>query len=389
MFSHVGELVSGSARVCDVAELKIDRMRRAKIRANHSATHLLHKALRETLGDHVTQKGSLVAADRLRFDISHNKPVSREEIAAVERKVNEVVWRATPVDTKVMTPDDAINAGAMALFGEKYGDKVRVLSMGEDAGKTYSVELCGGTHVRNTGDIGAFKITSEGSVASGVRRLEAVTGKAVQRHLIDVLSQQAEEIKDFQQANKELVDALVQLQKPAKPAAEYSFSVDTIKSADLKAINTLFDAENIKQAEALAVLQDANKKLGKELAEAKKQAALGDNKVEKEIVNGIVFVAKAYNGLDPKELRAVAESFLKQAENGIAAVGTNVEGKASVVVAVSKELSQKHSAVTLVQAAVAELGGKGGGGKPDMAQGGGPDGDKLEAAIAKIRAVIQ
>jgi alanyl-tRNA synthetase len=184
------------------------------------------------------------------------------------------------------------------------------------------------------------------------------------------------------------VDALVQLQKPAKPVPAYSFSTDKLEAADLKTINSLFDAENAKQAEVLATLQDANKKLGKELAEAKKQAVLGDNKVEKEIVNGITFVAKAYNGLDPKELRLVAENFLKQAESGIAAVGTNVEGKGSVVVAVSKELSQKHSAVTLVQAAVAELGGKGGGGKPDMAQGGGPDGDKIEAAIAKIRANI-
>ncbi len=371
-------------KVGDKVHAVIDTARRDRIRANHSATHLLHKALRDTLGDHVTQKGSLVAEDRLRFDVSHTKPVSREEIAAVEKKVNEVIWRATPVDTKVMTPDDAINAGAMALFGEKYGDKVRVLSMGLDNDKTYSVELCGGTHVRNTGDIGLFKITSEGSVASGVRRLEAVTGEAVRGYLIETLEKQFEQLQKLQDDNAKLVAEL----PGKKAAAAHSYTPELLKKAALKEVAALYEKENALQLAAITLLQDENKKLNKELAEVKKQQAMGDSKVEKEMIGNVGFIGKAFNGLDPKDLRGAAETYLKEAEPGIVAVATNVDGKASVVVAVSKPLTSTHSAVTLVQAAVAELGGKGGGGRPDMAQGGGPDGDKLDAAIAKIRALV-
>jgi alanyl-tRNA synthetase len=382
--------LKASVKVGDTLHAVIDTTRRSRIRSNHSATHLLHKALRETLGEHVTQKGSLVSQERLRFDISHNKAVSREEIAAVERRVNEVILRASPVETKVMTPDDAINAGAMALFGEKYGDNVRVLSMGDDAGKAFSVELCGGTHVRSTGDIGIFKVTSEGSVAAGIRRLEAVTGEAVRDFLIESLSKQYEQLQKLSEDNTKLIAELAEATKSApRPAlAPHRFLSDSFKTAALKDLNAMFDKENMAQLEAIQTLQEQNKKLGKEVAEAKKQLALGDAKVEKEMIGDIGFIGKAFDGLDPKELRAVAETFLKQAEPGIAAVATNVEGKASVVVAVSKTVAEKHSAVTLVQAAVAELGGKGGGGRPDMAQGGGPDGDKLDAAIAKIRALV-
>jgi alanyl-tRNA synthetase len=377
--------VGAPIKVGDSVHAAISSGRRDAIRANHSATHLLHKALRDTLGDHVTQKGSLVAHDRLRFDISHGKPVSKEEIAAVEKQVNAVIANATPVSTQVMTPDDAINAGAMALFGEKYGDKVRVLSMGELDGDTYSVELCGGTHVRNTGDIKLFKITSEGSVASGVRRLEAVTGSRVRTFLADSLTEQYELIDGMQNAHAELCQSL------GKPVvvAPYTLSTDPLDTLSNTDVLSWFEQENAKQQQVITALQDANKKLQKELAEARKQQAMGDGEVTKEMLGDIGFIGKAFDGLDPKELRAVAEAYLKQAAEGIVAVATNVEGKGSVVVAVSKPLTDKHSAVTLVQAAVAELGGKGGGGRPDMAQGGGPEGTKIDAAIEKIKAHIK
>jgi alanyl-tRNA synthetase len=358
---------------------------RNQTRANHSATHLLHKALRDALGDHVTQKGSLVSPERLRFDISHPKAVSKEEIAAAERKVNEVVARDTAVDCKEMAPDDAIKAGAMALFGEKYGDKVRVLTMGVDNGKPYSVELCGGTHVRRTGDISLFKITSEGSVASGVRRLEAVTGEAVRDYMVENLSKQYEQLQKLKEDNARL---LADLSGDRKATVTYTFSADIIKKAALKDLNALYDKESAAQQQATQTLLDENKKLGKELSEFKKQQAMGDSKVNKEMIGDITFMGKAFNGLDPKELRTIAEGYLKEAAHGIAAVATNVEGKASVVIAISKPLAEKISAVTLVQAAVAELGGKGGGGRPEMAQGGGPDGDKLDAALAKVKSLV-
>jgi alanyl-tRNA synthetase len=375
--------LSSKISIGDVVFAEIDTTRRDAIRANHSATHLLHKALRDTLGAHVTQKGSLVAPDRLRFDISHPKPVSREEIAAVERKVNEVVWRNTPVACKVMSPDEAINAGALALFGEKYGDKVRVLSMGEDGGSTYSTELCGGTHVRATGDIGAFKITGEGSVAAGIRRLEAVTGEGVRGYLIEELGKQSEHILKLQKENKRLFGELGR----NVSGDGYSLSADHLKSAGAKELFALYEKEAARQQEFSQKLQDENKKLGKELAERKKQQALGaGGDVTKETIGNIGFIGKIFDGLDAKELRAVAEDYLKQAD--VTAVATNVEGKASVVVGVNKTLADKFSAVTLVQAAVTELGGKGGGGRPEMAQGGGPDADKLESALAKIKSLL-
>jgi alanyl-tRNA synthetase len=377
--------LSGTIKVGDSIKAAIDVERRNKIRSNHSATHLLHKALRDALGTHVTQKGSLVSDERLRFDISHPKAVAKEEIAAIERKVNEVVARDTAVDCKEMAPDDAIKAGAMALFGEKYGDKVRVLTMGEDGGKPYSVELCGGTHVRRTGDISLFKITSEGSVASGVRRLEAVTGEAVRDYMVESLTKQYEQLQKLKDDNARL---LSELPGGRKPTVTYTFSADSIKKAKLSELNALYEKESAAQQQATQTLMDENKKLGKELAEFKKQQAMGDSKVEKEMIGDIAFMGKAFNGLDPKELRAIAETYLKEADKGVAAVATNVEGKASVVIAISKPLTEKISAVTLVQAAVAELGGKGGGGRPEMAQGGGPDGDKLDAALAKVKSLV-
>lgn len=375
----------------DKVHSAIDVANRNKIRANHSATHLLHKALRETLGEHVTQKGSQVAPERLRFDFSHSKGMSKEEIAAIERKVNQVIWKKTPVSMQEMHPDEAIKAGAMALFGEKYGDSVRVLSMGDADGKHYSVELCGGTHVRNTGDIALFKITSEGSVASGIRRIEAVTGDAVRDYMAQEAQALREQVEKLHGDQKQLAAALNAAGgKAALPPALPEFSTSELQNAPADQLLDMFDAMMERQREKAAGLTEENKKLTKQLAEAKKAQAMsaagGD--VVKELVGTTGFIGKAFDGLDPKELRGIAESYLKQAEPGVVAVGTAAEGKASVVVAVSKALAEKHSAVALVQLAVAALGGKGGGGRPDMAQGGGPDADKLGAALAAVKAAL-
>lgn len=333
-----------TVKVGDKVTLSIDTLRRNRIRANHSATHLLHAALRHALGEHISQKGSLVAEDKLRFDISHNKPITREEQAAIELEVNRMVWQNTPVTTRLMTPDEAIKAGAMALFGEKYGDEVRVLSMGEDNDATYSTELCGGTHVRNTGDIGLFKIVSEAAVAAGVRRIEAVTQSGAFAYLAE-------------------------------------------QDARMRELALGFKTQPSEVAEKINALQNERKKLEKELADAKKSLALGGgggSEVTVETINGTTFIGKVFDGLDPKELRGVAEGYLSKAQ--VVTVGTNVEGKASIVVASS--VSPIANAVDLVKVAVETVGGKGGGGRPEMAQGGGPDAGKLEDALNAIKAKL-
>jgi alanyl-tRNA synthetase len=342
--------------------MEIDQPRRQAIRANHSATHLLHAVLRKVLGEHVTQKGSLVDAEKLRFDFSHGKAVTKEEIAAIEQVVNAVVWQGGAVGCEEMTADAAIAAGAMALFGEKYGDRVRVLSMGQGAEKSYSVELCGGTHVRDVADIVSFKITSEGSVAAGIRRIEATTGEGVRAWMLVEISK---------------LEASLNVSKHS----------EAIKKAPLKELGALFASSSAELQAAIATQAEANKKLAKVEAEAKKQAALGDGKVEIETIGEVKFIGKTFDGLDPKDLRDVANSYLKQAD--VVAVATTVEGKASVVVGVNKTHTDKFSAVTFVQKAVEILGGKGGGGKPEMAQGGGPDGDKLHEALDAIKRTIQ
>ena len=377
--------LSADLKVDDVVLAAIDTPLRNATRSNHSATHLLHKALRDKLGEHVAQKGSLVEPSRLRFDFSHPKAVGRDEIAEIERKVNQVIWAGGAVDCKEMAPDDAIKAGAMALFGEKYGDTVRVLSMGKDAGKTYSVELCGGTHVRDTGDIGLFKVTSEGSVASGIRRIEAVTGEGVRVYFIDELSKLSEQLQKLVDENTRLHGELNK--KPAQAAQP--LAIDAIKKASAKELPALYDAQAKVGQESIQKLQDENKKLAKELAELKKQQALGDSgAVEIEKIGNIQFIGKVFEGLEPKELRGIAEGYIKQVEPGVVVVATNVDGKASLVIAVDKFLTEFHSAVVMVQAAVEILGGKGGGGKAEMAQGGGPDAAKLPEAIAKIKLML-
>ncbi|MCH8184135.1 MAG: alanine--tRNA ligase, partial [Proteobacteria bacterium] len=351
LVAHGGALTQGSLRLGDVVELRVEGGGRAAIRANHSATHLLHAALRNALGDHVTQKGSLVAPNRLRFDVSHPKAVTPEELTAVETEVNAQVRRNSAVETVLMSPEEAVEKGALALFGEKYGDEVRVVSMGaggnggggEGRAAAFSVELCGGTHVRRTGDIGFFKIVSEGAVAAGVRRIEALTGAAALNYV---------------NAQAELLRAT---------AAELKTS-----PADLSA--------------RVAGLLEERKRLEKDLAAARRSLASGGGSDGAAVrdVGGIKFSARRFDGVPPKDLRALADEARKKIGSGVVAIATVNEGKAAIVVAVSADLTERCSAVDLVRTAASVVGGKGGGGRPDMAQAGGPDGAKADAALAAI-----
>ncbi|MGX1199329.1 alanine--tRNA ligase [Parvibaculum sp. MBR-TMA-1.3b-4.2] len=352
---HVGELTRGTLKVGDVVEMKVDTARRDATRANHSATHLLHEALRRVLGDHVTQKGSLVMPDRLRFDFSHPKPMTQEEIGQVEEIVNRIVRQNSDVSTRIMTPDKAIEAGALALFGEKYGDEVRVLSMGlddEKANGVYSVELCGGTHVRRLGDIAIFKIVGESAVASGVRRIEALTGEGARRYLAD----QERIAREAAGALKTTVDDL--------PARVHS-------------------------------LVEERRRLERELADAKKKLALsgggaggGERPAVKE-VNGVKLLARRLDGVNPKDLRGLVDEGKNQLGSGIIAyVAVSEDGKVGIAVGVTDDLTERYNAVDLVKTGAAALGGKGGGGRPDMAQAGGPDASKADAALDAVSAAV-
>jgi alanyl-tRNA synthetase len=345
---HVGELVSGEIRVGDSADQHVDAGRRRAIMANHSATHIMHAALRKVLGDHVTQKGSLVEADRFRFDFSHNGPMSQAEIEAVEDEVNAQIRANMPTGIQVTSPDKAIEAGALALFGEKYGDEVRVLSMGTGDGRRYSVELCGGTHVERAGDIGVFVITSESGVSAGVRRVEAATG----------------------------AEALAYLKGRAQIAADLA---DSLK-VPLKDV-----------PRRVAALGEERKALEKELAEAKRKLAMGGGGAAAsgpEEINGVKLMARVAEGVGGKELRTLVDEAKAQIGSGIVAFVGVADGKAGVAVGVTKDLTGTYSAVDLVKAASEALGGKGGGGRPDMAQAGGPDADKAEDALAAVRAAL-
>ena len=347
---HKATVSKGSLKVGDTVEMLVDGERRSKLRANHSATHVLHEVLRRELGDHVTQKGSLVAPDRLRFDISHPKAMTEDELAAVEREVNRVIRENAAVETRLLSYDDAIEAGAMALFGEKYGDEVRVVSMGDEASASkphYSVELCGGTHVKRLGDIALFTILSEGGVSAGVRRIEALTGEAALEHL---LGQQ-------------------RLLKEASAQVKSS-------PAEL--------------SDRIAALQAERKTLERELSEAKKKAALGGGSsgpAAKEI-GGVKFLGQVLDGVSPKDLRGLADDAKKSLGSGAVAFVAVNGGKAALLVGVTDDLTAKLSAVDLVRAGAEALGGKGGGGRPDMAQAGGPDGANAAKALEAIEAVI-
>jgi alanyl-tRNA synthetase len=345
------KVVAGELTVGETVQQKVDSQRRDRVRANHSATHLLHAALRRHLGTHVTQKGSLVAPDHFRFDFSHPKALTREEIDAVEAEVNAQIRTNGAVTTRLMTPDEAISAGAMALFGEKYGDEVRVLSMGSLSDGDYSVELCGGTHVRALGDIQLFKIISESAVSAGVRRIEALTGEAARQWL--------------SQRDAKLREA----------ASTLKSSPDEVPSR-------------------IASLVEERKRLERELAEAKKALAMGGGAAKSDVaapedVNGYKFLGQVLEGFDPKGLRAAVDDMKKRLGSGIGALVAVNDGRASVAVGVTDDLAAQVSAVDLVKVAVATLGGQGGGGRPDMAQGGGPDGSKAKEALEAVKDALQ
>ncbi|MGI4732074.1 MAG: alanine--tRNA ligase [Janthinobacterium lividum] len=339
---------AGDIRVGDPVKLAIDTGRRAAIRANHSATHLLHEALRQRLGGHVAQKGSLVAPDRLRFDFSQPVALNPADIAEVETRVNEQVRGNGPVVTRLMTPDEAIAEGAMALFGEKYGDEVRVVSMGEDRDGTYSLELCGGTHVGALGEIGLFKVVGEGAVASGVRRVEALTGEAARAWF----SHRDELLREAAAALRATPDEV-----PARVAA----------------------------------LLDDRRRLERELAEAKKALATGggaNGPAAPERIGDVAFTGQILDGFDAKGLRGAVDEARQRIGSGVAAIIAVNDGRASVAVGATPDLAGRFNAVDLLRRAVAALGGQGGGGRPDMAQGGGPDGSKAPEALDTIRAAL-
>jgi len=352
LWAHRVEVESGAITVDMPLELAVDGERRGHIRRNHSATHLLHAALRDALGDHVAQKGSLVSPDRLRFDISHPKGISDDEMVAVEHAVNQRIRMNSAVNTRVMPTDQAIEAGAMALFGEKYGDEVRVVTMGGEAapgaGKDWSVELCGGIHVDRTGDIGGFVVMSEGAVAADVRRIEAVTGQAAE---------------SFVAERRQLLSEIAGVLKSTPEEAPARI------------------AQIIKE----------RRKFEREAADLRRELATGGGSAETpeaKDVGGMKFIGKALSGVPARELKSMADALKGQVGSGVVAVVAEDQGKASLVVAVTPDLKGKVDAVALVRAGSAAVGGKGGGGRPDMAQAGGPDGDKINEGLAAIEAAL-
>ncbi|WP_299198455.1 alanine--tRNA ligase [uncultured Tateyamaria sp.] len=355
LYAHYLKVDSGQLSVGDPVRLEVDHARRTTIRANHSATHLLHEALRNALGDHVAQRGSLNAPDRLRFDFSHGKAMSLEELNTVEAEVNAYIRQNAPVETRIMTPDDARDLGAQALFGEKYGDEVRVVSMGTEAGSgkgisgdTYSLELCGGTHVRQTGDIGAFVTLGDSASSAGVRRIEALTGQAAMKHLRDqegLLARTATELKAQAQDVPVRVKALM----------------------------------------------DERKALAAEVAQLRRDLAMaggGQAAPEAEDVNGTPFLAQVLSGVTGRDLPALIDEHKSRMGTGAILLIADADGKVAVAAGVTQDKTDSVNAVDLVKAAVVELGGKGGGGRPDMAQGGAKDAANADAAIAAAKAVM-
>ncbi len=355
LFVHLGTVEQGTLKVGTALQLEVDHTRRSSIRSHHSATHLLHEALRQVLGDHIAQRGSLVAPDRLRFDFVHPKPITAEELARVEDIANEVVLENDEVTTRLMAVDDAREAGARALFGEKYGDEVRVVSMGKQARAQganalgWSVELCGGTHVRRTGDIGLISVTGESAVASGVRRIEALTGRHARKHANDTMA----------------------LAKSA--AAELRTSIEDVPAR-------------------IAALMEERKKLERDLSDARKKLAMGGGATNGGAAaggvreaGGVKLLARAVEGVETKDLKSLVDDGKKQIGSGVVAiVGVTEDGKAGIVVGVTSDLTSRFNAVELVRKGSEALGGKGGGGRPDMAQAGGPDGAKANAALSAI-----
>ena len=361
LFVHLGRVTHGTLRVADAVEMRVDTERRRRLRANHSVTHLLHQALRHRLGEHVTQKGSLVAPDRLRFDFSHPRPLNAEDIAAVEAEVNAQIRANADVRTRLLSPERAVAEGALALFGEKYGEEVRVVAMGSAADRNdeilpYSVELCGGTHVRRTGDIGLFKIVGESSVASGVRRIEALTGAAAEAYIAQEESALRESAAALRTSPAEL---------PAR----------------------------------LARLIEDNRRLERELAEARRTLAVGGQAgglprdqprtaTNGKRIGSIVFDGRVVDNVPGRDLRSLADDLKRRIGSGIVTVVSRADGKAAIVVGVTPDLTNRFDAVELARVGAAALGGKGGGGRPDMAQAGGPAGEQAEAALAAVERLL-
>ena len=357
LFVHSGKILRGLIKEGDSASLFVDADRRNKIKANHSSTHLLHEALRQLLGDHVAQRGSLNAEDRLRFDFSHSGLLTSEEIQSIEKAVNKYIRQNSSVQTRIMTPDDAREIGAQALFGEKYGDEVRVVSMGhqQDTGKgiggeTYSLELCGGIHVKKTGEIGAFTILSDSASSAGVRRIDALTGES----------------------------AVIHLARRSKQVNELSILLKVGPEGLSERVN---------------VLMDEKKSLSNEVAELKRKLALsggGAGETAKaEIINGIPFFAQVYSGIPGKELPSLVDEHKARLVSGVILLIAECENRVSVAVGVSSDLTDKISAVDIVRSSVPELGGKGGGGRPDLAQGGGTDISGADAAITAVKSLLK
>jgi alanyl-tRNA synthetase len=354
VFIHIAKIVEGTVIKGQPAKLEVSHTRRSAIRANHSATHLLHEALRRTLGDHVAQRGSLNAADRLRFDFSHSAAISAPDLATIEAEVNTFVRQNAPVETRIMTPDDARAIGAQALFGEKYGDEVRVVSMGTlegsgkgADGKTYSLELCGGTHVRRTGDIGAMVILGDSASSAGVRRIEALTGQAA----LDHLRQQDARLND---------------------------------------IAAIIKAPPSELADRIRALFDERKALVNEVAQLRREVAMGGKAEGPEVkeINGIRFIAQVLSGVSGKDLPALIDEMKARLGSGAVLLIADSGAKPAVAAGVTADLTARLSAVTLVKAAAEAMGGKGGGGRPDLAQAGGADIAHAEAAIKAAEAAM-
>ncbi|MEK9691146.1 MAG: alanine--tRNA ligase, partial [Pelagibacteraceae bacterium] len=359
LFVHYGKVINGSIKLQQNVEMKINVTRRNDTRAYHSATHLLHESLRRVLGSHVTQKGSLVEPNRLRFDFSHMKPISPEEITQIEKFVNSMVEKKSEVKTRIMTPDEAVENGALALFGEKYGEEVRVLSMGEDQGKYFSTELCGGTHVKNTGDIGKFKIISQSSIAAGVRRIEALRDKQLDDYL-----QNKEKLSSLSsEKNEETINTLAKeiIKLGGKPNLDQEDQKTLIKNLT-------------KQLELLSVssiLKDKSK-----------------NVINDETINGIKVRLQKVDGLPPKELRKLVDSGKKELVEGIVIVFANQEDKVGIAVGITDKLTSKYDAVNFVKLGSQIIGGTGGGGRKDFAQAGGQDQTKIDEAFEKLKSLI-
>ena len=360
LFIHTGKIKKGSIKIGQSVNLEIDVEKRKNSKANHSATHLLHESLRRTLGKHVTQKGSLVSPERLRFDFSHNKPIEKEEMSKINKIVNDIVDGSTDVQTRIMTPKEAIKMGALALFGEKYGEEVRVVFMGKEANGFFSTELCGGTHVKNTKEVGKFKVISQSSIASGIRRVEALRDK------------QLTEYEKSQKKNKSLKEktAKEQLEKIKKELLEYKIKPDLNENKNL--------VENLKI-------------LNKQLENIKIQSVIKDkskNKIVDKKINDFIFREQTLTDFPPKELRSIIDLGKKDIKKGIIISVSIFDDKVGVAVGVTNDLTSKYDAVKLSKIASEILGGKGGGGRKDFAQAGGTNKEKIEEAFNSIRDII-